>query len=97
MFKKAEFCEDINLNVQLGAKERIEATLQKLQALKSRISGLRAQCEELQRLRVEDRRSAYRCDECGRAIEPGEEVEAKNFGDEARHYHKECFRKLWLQ
>jgi uncharacterized membrane protein len=97
MFKKAEFCEDINLNVQLGAKERIEATLQKLQALKSRISGLRAQCEELQRLRVEDRRSAHRCDECGRAIEPGEEVEAKNFGDEARHYHKECFRKLWLQ
>jgi hypothetical protein len=97
MFKKTESCEDINLNVQLGAKERIEATLQKLQALKSRISGLRAQCEELQRLRVEDRRSAYRCDECGRAIEPGEEVEAKNFGDEARHYHKECFRKLWLQ
>jgi hypothetical protein len=97
MFNKKESCEDINLNAQLGAKERIEATLQKLQALKSRISQLRAQCEELQRLHVEDRNGALRCDECGRAIEPGEEVEAKNFGDEAHHYHKECFRKLWLQ
>jgi len=97
MFKKTEFCEDINLNLQLGAKERIEATLQKLQVLRSRISELRAQCEELQRLRAEDQSSALRCDECGRAIEPGEEIEAKNFGDETRHYHKECFRKLWLQ
>lgn len=97
MFKKTEFCGDINLNEQLGAKERIEATLQKLQALKSRISELRAQCEELQRLRVEDQSSALRCDECGGAIEPGQEVEAKNFGEKAHHYHKECFRKIWQQ
>jgi hypothetical protein len=97
MSKKTEFCENINLNVQLNAKERIEATLQKLQALKNRISELRAQCEELQRLHIEDRISALRCDECGCAIEPGDEVEAKNFGDEPHYYHKECFRKLWLQ
>jgi len=97
MFKKTEFCRDINLSEQLDAKERIEATLQKLQALKSRISELRAQCEELQRSRVEDQSSGLRCDECGSAIEPGQEIEAKNFGETARHYHKECFRKLWLQ
>jgi hypothetical protein len=97
MFKKAELYGDINMNEQLEAKERIQATLLKLQALKSRISELRAQCEELQRLHVEDQNSALHCDECGGAIELGQEVEAKNFGEKAHHYHKECFRKLWLQ
>jgi hypothetical protein len=97
MFKKTEFCGEINLNEQLEAKERIEATLQKLQVLKSRISELRAHCEELQRSRVEDQSSARRCVECGDAIEPGQEVEAKNFGEKAHYYHKECFRKLWQQ
>lgn len=96
MFKKAEFCGYINSNEQVEAKERIEATLHKLQALKIRISELRAQCEELQRLRVEDQSRALLCDECGGAIELGQEVEAKNFGEKAHHYHKECFRKLWL-
>jgi len=97
MLKKMELYGNINSNEQLETKERIEATLHKLQALKSRISELRAQCEELQRLRAEDQNSALLCDECGGAIEPGQEVEAKNFGEKARHYHKECFRKLWLQ
>jgi hypothetical protein len=96
MFKKTEFCGDINSNEQVAAKERIEATLHKLQVLKNRISELRAQCEELQRLHVETQSRASLCDECGGAIEPGQEVEAKNFGEKAHHYHKECFRKLWL-
>lgn len=97
MFKKTELYGNIDSDEQLETKERIEATLHKLQALKSRISELRAQCEELQRLRFEDRNNALLCDECGGAIEPGQEVEAKNFGGKARHYHKECFRKLWLR
>jgi hypothetical protein len=96
MFKKTEFCGYINSNEQVEAKERIEAMLHKLQALKNRISELRAQCEELQRLHVERQSSTLLCDECGGAIEPGQEVEAKNFGDKDHHYHKECFRKLWL-
>jgi hypothetical protein len=102
MLKKTEFCRYTDSNEELDDKERIEATLHKLQALKIRISELRAHCEELQRLRVEDARaledknSELLCDECGGAIEPGQEVEAKNFGEKAHHYHKECFRKLWL-
>jgi hypothetical protein len=95
MLKKTEFCEENNSNQQVDAKKTIETTLQKLQALKSRISELRAHFEELQ-THVEDQ-SGLRCDECGRAIEPGEEVEAKNFRANVRHYHKECFQKLWLQ
>ena len=96
MLKKTELYGNIDSNGQLETKERIVATMHKLQALKSRISELRAQCEELQRLRSEDRNNALLCDECGGSIEPGQEVEAKNFGENARHYHKECFRKLWV-
>lgn len=97
MLKKTEFFEENNSNQQADAKKTMEATLQKLQALKSRISELRAHLEELQlQTHIEDQ-SSLRCDECGRAIEPGEGVEAKNFGENVLHYHKECFQKLWLQ
>jgi len=97
MLKKTEACEEIDTESHLDSKERIEAVLESLQTLKSRISELRAHCEELKELHVEDQRNYLRCDECGDVIEQGQEVEAKNFGEETRHYHKECFRKLWMQ
>ena len=96
MFEKTEICE-VNLNEHVEPRERMEATLRKLQVLKNRISELRAHCEELQRSRAENQSSVLRCEECGDEIELGQEVEAKNFGEKARHYHKECFRKLWQQ
>ena len=94
MFKKM-VCEEISSNQQVEAKKRIEAILQKLQALKSRTSELRAHYEELQETHAEGQ-SSLRCEECGGAIERGQEVEAKNFSEKTHHYHKECFRKLWL-
>jgi len=98
MLKQTEFCREITVNSQIYTREKIDVALQKLKVLKDRISELRAHCEELQRLRIEDEiRSILRCDECGDPIEPGQEVEAKNFGAEAQHYHKECFRKLWMR
>jgi len=96
MFEKTEICE-VDLDEHVETRERMEAMLRKLQVLKNRISELRAHCEELQRLQAENQSSALRCDECGDTIELGQEVEAKNFGEKARHYHKECFRKLWQQ
>jgi len=96
MFRRMEIPADISSNEQLEAKQRIEATLHKLQVLKSRISELRAQCEEL-KLRAEEETSRLHCDECGRPIDAGQEIEAKNFSEKARHYHKECFRKIWLR
>lgn len=97
MLKKTKFCEDINLNEQVEVRARVEAMSQKLQVLKSRISELRVHFEELQRSRAQGHSSVFRCDECGGAIESGQEVEAKNFSEKTRHYHKECFRKIWLQ
>jgi len=95
MLEKTELFEENSSDQQVDAKKTMETTLQKLQVLKSRISELRAHFEELQ-TRMEDQ-SSLRCDECGRAIEPGEEVEAKNFDEKVHHYHKECFQKLWSQ
>jgi hypothetical protein len=95
MSKKTELCGNAALSEQVEAKEKAQIMLQKLQALKNRVSELRAQCEKLQKI-SEDRDNALLCDGCGGAIEPEQGIEAKNFGQEARHYHKECFRKLWL-
>gem|GEM_PF-6134848 len=50
-------CGEINLNGQIDPRERMEATLRKLQILKSRITELRAHCEELQRTRNEEQNS----------------------------------------
>jgi uncharacterized protein with PIN domain len=94
--KRTETPREFNVDIPNNSKERIEATLQKLHILKERISELRASCEELQRLRTEEKSDAPRCNECGGPIEPGQEVEARNFGETARYYHKDCFRKLWL-
>jgi hypothetical protein len=97
VLKKTGFCEDVNLNEQVEVRERVEAILQKLQVLKSMISELRARFEELQTSGFQGHSSAFRCDECGDAIEEGQEVEARNFSEKTHHYHKECFRKIWLQ
>jgi nucleoid DNA-binding protein len=97
MFEKTEICEEVNSKEHAEPRERMEATLRKLQILKDRISELRAHCEELQISGAANQSVALRCEECGRTIESGQEVEAKNFGEKTRHYHKECFRKLWLR
>lgn len=97
MFKKGEVQEQSCQYEQLNAREEVEATLRKLQMLKSRISELRSQCEELRRMRLETEESALLCSECGEAIEPGQEIVVKDSeGAEKRHYHKECFKLLWV-
>ena len=97
MFKKTESFEDVSPNEQVEVREKVKAMVQKLQDLKSRISELRAHFEEIQRSRVRGGSGAFLCDECGRAITLGQEVEAKNFSQRTHHYHRECFRKIWVQ
>jgi len=97
MLKQTGSCADVNFNEQVEVRERVEAMLQKLQVLKSRISELRAHFEELQKSLYRDHSSSFRCDECGCTIEPGQEVEARNFSEKTHNYHKECFRKIWSQ
>lgn len=97
MFKKAEVNEQSCQYEQFKAREELEVTLRKLQTLRSRISELRNQCEELKKLSSEDKGNALLCSECGEAIEPGQEIVVKDSeGTQRRNYHKECFKLLWV-
>jgi prefoldin subunit 5 len=97
MFKKGEANAESCQHEQFNAKEEVEVTLRKLQILKSRISELRTQCEELKKISSEIRGNALLCSQCGEAIEPGQEIMVKSSGEaEKRQYHKECFKLLWV-
>jgi hypothetical protein len=78
-------------------KEQVEAALARLRFLKCRVSELRAQCEALKKRQAEKDDEALVCSDCGKLIEPGQEVTLKNsFGEVKSHYHKDCFKKIWL-
>ena len=96
MFEKTEVCEQTGQNDEMKEREKIEAALLKLQTLKSRISELRLQCEQLQKQKLKDEDKEVVCDECGKEIESGQEVRVKaSAGSKDRYYHKECFQALW--
>ena len=77
-------------------KEKVEAVLARLQSLKSQVSELRAQCEALKNLQSEKQKGLI-CNECGKLIEQGQEVTLKDsFGKVKGHYHKDCFKAIWL-
>ena len=77
-------------------KETVEATLARLKSLKCQVSELRAQCEALKKLKSEKQKSLI-CSECGKLIEQGQEVTLRDsFGNVKSHYHKDCFKAIWL-
>jgi hypothetical protein len=96
MFKNIEVDYQFHRYEQPKVKEEVEATLRKLQLLRNRISELRVQCEELRRLSSETREGIL-CNECGKAVDPSEEIVIKDSdGIETARYHKECFKLLWV-
>lgn len=82
-------------NSWVERKEKVEASLAKLQSLKNQISELRLQCEALKKSQSK-RQEKLRCNECGRQIEQGQEVVLKgSFGKIDDYYHKDCFKAIW--
>lgn len=95
MLEKVEAWDHPRNNQQIMAKEKAEAVLQRLQALKSKVSELRLQCEELRKLRLEEHGREPLCSECGNSIEPGQEVVIKDSDGTVRTcYHQKCFKQL---
>jgi len=77
-------------------KEKAEAALARLQSLKNQISELRMNCEALKK-RQSEREKDLTCSECGKLIEPGQEVVLKgSLGKLESYYHKDCFKAIWL-
>jgi len=95
MLKKTEISEQISQDKQFKVKERLEAALLRLQALRKKSSELTRQCEELKKLSSE--RKEMVCSKCGDAIESGREITFRDSaGIETRYYHKECFEELLI-
>jgi hypothetical protein len=77
-------------------KEKAEAALARLMSLKCQVSELRAHCEALKK-RQSEKQGASVCNECGKLIKRGEEVNfVDSLGEVKRRYHKDCFKKIWL-
>jgi hypothetical protein len=77
-------------------KEKVEAALARLKSLKCQVSELRAQCEALKKQESE-KQEGLMCSECGKLIKQGQEVTLKDsFGKVKSHYHKDCFKAIWL-
>lgn len=95
MFRKSVNHAEFGKGEGLLAREKMDATLLRLQMLKSRVSELRSQCEDLRNLCLTDKFGALLCSECGKKIELGRQVSVKDSaGVTTRHYHEECFRTL---
>jgi len=76
-------------------KEKVEATLVKLQSLKHQVSKLRLQLEALRELQSEKQEKALLCNHCGKTIRKGKEVTIKgSLGEVKRSYHKGCFKAV---
>jgi hypothetical protein len=95
MLEKVEAWNHPHNDQQIVTKEKAKEVLQRLQALKSKVSMLRFQCEELRKLRLEGHGRGLLCRECGNSIEPGLEVVIKDSDGTVRTcYHQECFKHL---
>jgi uncharacterized protein with PIN domain len=76
-------------------KEKVEATLVRLQSLKRQVSKLRLQLEALRELQSEKQEKALLCNHCGKAIRKGKEITIKgSLGEIKRSYHKGCFKAV---
>jgi len=76
-------------------KEKVEATLVRLQSLKRRVSELRLQLEALRELQSEKQEKALLCNHCGKAIKKGKEITIKgSLGEIKSFYHKGCFKAV---
>jgi len=88
---------DVRCRSSVGErKEKVEAALARLKSLKCQVSELRAQCEALKKLESE-KQEGLTCSECGNLVEQDQEVTLKDsFGKVKGHYHKDCFKAIWL-
>ena len=90
-------CEHADKGKELEVRDKIEVTLIKLSTLKSTISDLRLQCEELRKMKLRDKDKILSCSECGNTAKLGEEIVIRNSaGTKKNYYHKKCFQALWL-
>jgi hypothetical protein len=76
-------------------KDRVQATLARLQFLKGKVSELRLQLEALRELQSERQEETLLCNYCGKLIRKGEEITIRgSLGEIKRSYHRICFKTV---
>jgi len=101
MLKKTEIGEHADQDEETDIREKIEITMRRLQELKGRVAELKRRCEEFRQTEPQHTEqkaveNTLRCDKCGRALDPEQQVAVKDSdGVERNHYHKECFQTLF--
>ncbi len=77
-------------------REKIEAVLVRLRAMRSKVNELRMQCESLKSVRVHYQSAMIVCSDCGKQIELDQEIIVKDdSGNPMSYYHKGCFEQIW--
>jgi uncharacterized protein YlxW (UPF0749 family) len=101
MLKKPEIGDHSHEDEESDVRQKMEMTLRRLQELKERVAELKRRCEEFRRMESQPREqremeNTLRCDKCGRALDPAQQVAIKDSeGVERKHYHEHCFQKLF--
>lgn len=89
-------CEYADYGNQPQGKMEIGTTLLVLQNLKTKISELRIQCEDLKKLHSETKSNTLLCSHCASPVIKSQAIGVKDsFGKEKSFFHNECFRALW--
>jgi hypothetical protein len=83
--------------ISVEQSDRVEAALARLKTLRSQVAEIRAQCESLREMQAKTQGETLVCAECGRGIEQNQEITIKdNSGNIMSHYHKDCFKAIWI-
>jgi hypothetical protein len=78
-------------------KDKVEAALVRLKALRSRVAEIRAECESLKEMQAKNQKETIVCSECGKGIEQSQEITIRdNSGNPRSYYHKDCFKAIWI-
>ena len=78
-------------------KDKVEAALVRLKALRSKIAEIRADCESLREMQATNQIETVVCSECGKGIEQNQEITiVDNSGKPRSYYHKDCFKAIWI-
>jgi hypothetical protein len=82
---------------KMGQREQIEAVMARLKLQKRKISDLRIHCEELKKRQYIIQNMTRLCPACNIEVKPDQDVILKDsFGKIIGHYHKECFKQIWV-
>lgn len=93
-----EEVNEIHYNINsVEQKDKVEAALVRLKALRSKVAEIRAQCESLREMQAKNQKETIVCTECGKGIEQNQEITIKdNSGNPRSYYHKDCFKAIWI-